>query len=126
MENKKVDAVTLSQAFKYPSWMKLLRENSSPDRLVDVRMTYEDLKTIVDLANEKREKQQKSGVMIIRTEGGIDVRCNKCGNSYIMLNQLYSLEEAESELEEIRLDPKFSDCYCTYCGNDLRGKVHRY
>lgn len=118
MENKKVDAVTLVQAFKYPSWMKLLRENCSPDGLVDVRMTHVDLKTIVDLADEKREMQQKRGIRLIRVQNGFDVRCNKCGTPLFFCGGFKNFEDIEKQIKA-----PFKFCMC--CGNDLREKVHR-
>lgn len=54
MENEKVDKITLADAFAVPVWKMVWA--GEPTRLIDVRMTYEDLKIICDTVKELTEK----------------------------------------------------------------------
>lgn len=114
----------LIQAFACPGWMKMMKEECRGDDLIDVRMTIDDLLTIVDMVHEKREKQQKSGIRIVTGENRFDfeARCNKCGNpiAYFGTCRGFDFEEAKKRLEKIHIDH-----FCKYCGNQLRGEVHR-
>ena len=54
MENEKVDKITLADAFAVPVWRMVWA--GEPTRMIDVRMTYEDLKIICDKVKELTEK----------------------------------------------------------------------
>lgn len=54
MENEKVDRITLADAVVVPVWRMVWA--GEPTRLIDVRMTYEDLKIICDTVKELTEK----------------------------------------------------------------------
>lgn len=56
MENEKVDKITLADAFAVPVWRMVWA--GEPTRLIDVRMTYEDLKIICDLMQEMVDKRK--------------------------------------------------------------------
>lgn len=122
MENKKVDKTTLAFAFENPTFVAAWE--GKPDRILDVRMTVGDLLAIVDLANERRKMQQRSGIRIVTGENRFDfeARCNKCGNpiAYFGTCRGFDFETAKKRLEKIHIDH-----FCKYCGNELRGKVHR-
>lgn len=114
----------LIQAFACPGWMKQMKEELRGDELIDVRMTTDDLLAIVDLVNEKREKQQKSGINITRTNDGVHVRCKRCNSSIVLVNGLKDSEEVVENFKKMRI-AVYGGHFCKYCGNDLRGKVHR-
>lgn len=57
MENEKVDKITLADAFAVPVWKMVWA--GEPTRLIDVRMTYEDLKIICDTIQEPSDKMRK-------------------------------------------------------------------
>lgn len=57
MENEKVDRITLADAFAVPVWRMVWA--GEPTRLIDVRMTYEDLKIICDKVKELSDKMRK-------------------------------------------------------------------
>ena len=57
MENEKVDKITLADAFAVPVWKMVWA--GEPTRLIDVRMTYEDLKLICDAIREVSDKLRK-------------------------------------------------------------------
>lgn len=54
MENEKVDKITLADAVVVPVWRMVWA--GEPTRLIDVRMTYEDLKIICDAIQDVSEK----------------------------------------------------------------------
>ena len=54
MENEKVDKITLADAVVVPVWRMVWA--GEPTRLIDVRMTYEDLKIICDAIRDVSEK----------------------------------------------------------------------
>lgn len=54
MKNEKVDRITLADAVVVPVWRMVWA--GEPTRLIDVRMTYEDLKIICDTVKELTEK----------------------------------------------------------------------
>ena len=56
MENEKVDRITLAEAVVVPVWRMVWA--GEPTRLIDVRMTYEDLKIICDLMQEMADKRK--------------------------------------------------------------------
>lgn len=114
----------LVQAFACPGWMKKMKEECRGDDLIDVRMTIDDLLTIVDMVHEKREKQQKSGINITRTNDGVHVRCKRCNSSIVLVNGLKDSEEVVENFKKMRI-AVYGGHFCKYCGNDLRGKVHR-
>jgi len=55
-ENEKVDRIGLADAVAIPVWRMIWA--AEPSRLIDVRMTYEDLKIICDLAEKMREARE--------------------------------------------------------------------
>ena len=57
MENEKVDRITLADAVVVPVWKMVWA--GEPTRLIDVRMTYEDLKLICDAIQDVSEKLRK-------------------------------------------------------------------
>ena len=57
MENEKVDKITLADAVVVPVWRIVWA--GEPTRLIDVRMTYEDLKLICDAIQDVSEKLRK-------------------------------------------------------------------
>lgn len=57
MENEKVDRITLADAVVVPVWRMVWA--GEPTRLIDVRMTYEDLKIICDTIQELSDKMRK-------------------------------------------------------------------
>ena len=57
MENEKVDKITLADAVVVPVWRMVWA--GEPTRLIDVRMTYEDLKLICDAIREVSDKLRK-------------------------------------------------------------------
>lgn len=52
--NEKVDRITLADAVVVPVWRMVWA--GEPTRLIDVRMTYEDLKIICDAIRDVSEK----------------------------------------------------------------------
>lgn len=54
------DKITLAEAFATPVWMMVWA--AEPDRLIDVTMTYEDLKIIYGLAMDLQKRRKKDGV----------------------------------------------------------------
>lgn len=52
--NEKVDRITLADAVVVPVWRMVWA--GEPTRLIDVRMTYEDLKIICDAIQDVSEK----------------------------------------------------------------------
>ena len=52
-----VDRISIQIAVETPFWMAVWA--GEPERLVDVRMSYSDLKVICDLINEKMVQNQK-------------------------------------------------------------------
>lgn len=53
-----IDRISLAFAVEIPMWMAIWA--TEPDRNIDVRMTYSDLKVICDLIDEKM-KGEKHG-----------------------------------------------------------------
>lgn len=57
--SKKVDNISLPDAVETPFWMAIWA--AEPERMVDVRMSYSDLKIICDLIyNELRRKGKRN------------------------------------------------------------------
>lgn len=54
---QKVDRISLPNAVETPFWMAIWA--TEPERMIDVRMSYSDLKIICDLIDEKRKNHQK-------------------------------------------------------------------
>lgn len=52
-----VDKISLPIAVETPFWMAVWA--TEPERMIDVRMSYSDLKIICDLIDEKRKNAQK-------------------------------------------------------------------
>lgn len=121
MEDKKVDKTTLAFAFENPALIAVWE--GKPDRMLDVRMTVDDLLAIVDLANERREKQQKRGIRVTRRDHGFSCRCNQCGTELIFYVGNMNFENTK-KLIKTDLDSLLIPHFCKICGNDLRGKVH--
>lgn len=53
----KIDGISLQNAVETPFWMAVWA--AEPDRLIDVRMSYSDLKIICDLI--KKERSRRTG-----------------------------------------------------------------
>lgn len=53
----KIDEISLQNAVETPFWMAVWA--AEPDRLIDVRMSYSDLKIICDLI--KKERSRRTG-----------------------------------------------------------------
>lgn len=53
----KVDSISIQNAVETPFWMAVWA--AEPEREIDVRMSYDDLKTICDLIDEKRERNEE-------------------------------------------------------------------
>lgn len=53
--NEKVDSISIKSAVETPIWMTIWA--TEPDRMIDVRMSYSDLKVICDLIDRAREAQ---------------------------------------------------------------------
>lgn len=53
---QKVDRISLPNAVETPFWMAIWA--TEPERMIDVRMSYADLKIICDLIDEKRNRQE--------------------------------------------------------------------
>ena len=122
MENKKVDKTTLAFAFENPTFVAAWE--GKPGRIIDVRMTVDDLLAIVDLAKERRKMQQRSGINISRTNDGVHVRCKRCNSSIVLFNSLKDSEEVVENFMKMHFEV-YGGHFCKYCGNDLRGKVNR-
>ena len=54
-----VDRITIQNAVETPFWMAIWA--TEPERTVDVRMSYSDLKTVCDLIDFVREQLRKGG-----------------------------------------------------------------
>lgn len=55
--SKEVDRITIENAVETPFWMAVW--SVEPERMIDVRMSYSDLKVICDLIDKER-KEMKS------------------------------------------------------------------
>ena len=53
--NGKVDKISLKNAVETPFWMAVWA--TEPERMIDVRMSYSDLKIICDLIDEVRNRR---------------------------------------------------------------------
>ena len=51
----KIDKISLQKAVETPVWMMVWA--TEPERLIDVRMSYSDLKIICDLIDSERKKR---------------------------------------------------------------------
>lgn len=51
----KVDSISLQNAVETPFWMAVWA--TEPERLIDVRMSYSDLKIICDLIDRERNRR---------------------------------------------------------------------
>lgn len=52
----KIDKISLQNAVETPFWMAVWA--TEPERLIDVRMSYSDLKIICDLIDSERKKRE--------------------------------------------------------------------
>ena len=52
----KIDKISLQNAVETPFWMMVWA--AEPERLIDVRMSYSDLKIICDLIDSERKKRE--------------------------------------------------------------------
>ena len=52
---KDIDRISLPNAVETPLWMAIWA--AEPERMVDVRMSYSDLKIICDLIDEERSRR---------------------------------------------------------------------
>ena len=53
----KVDKISIQNAVETPFWMAVWA--AEPERMIDVRMSYSDLKIICDLINRERSRKTK-------------------------------------------------------------------
>lgn len=53
--SKKVDRISLQNAVETPLWLAVWV--AEPERLIDVKMSYDDLKTIYDLIKSERNRR---------------------------------------------------------------------
>ena len=53
--SRKIDKISLQNAVETPFWMMVWA--AEPERLIDVRMSYSDLKIICDLIDSERKKR---------------------------------------------------------------------
>lgn len=53
----KVDKISIQNAVETPFWMAVWA--AEPERMIDVRMSYSDLKIICDLINRERSSRTK-------------------------------------------------------------------
>lgn len=51
----KIDRISLQNAVETPFWMSVWA--TEPDRMIDVRMSYSDLKIICDLIDKERSRR---------------------------------------------------------------------
>lgn len=54
----KVDSISLQNAVETPFWMAVWA--AEPDRMIEVKMSYSDLKIICDLIDKERNKRRKA------------------------------------------------------------------
>lgn len=54
--SKKIDEISLQNAIETPFWMAVWA--AEPDRMIDVRMSYSDLKIICDLIEKERSRRK--------------------------------------------------------------------
>lgn len=54
----KVDSISLQKAVETPFWMAVWA--AEPDRMIEVKMSYSDLKIICDLIDKERNKRRKA------------------------------------------------------------------
>lgn len=52
----KIDRISLQNAVETPFWMSVWA--TEPDRMIDVRMSYSDLKIICDLIDKERSRRK--------------------------------------------------------------------
>lgn len=55
---EKVDRISIQNAVETPFWMAIWA--TEPDRMIEVRMSYSDLKIICDLIDKERNKRGKT------------------------------------------------------------------
>lgn len=54
----KVDRISIQNAVETPFWMAVWA--TEPDRMIEVKMSYSDLKIICDLIDKERNKRRKA------------------------------------------------------------------
>ena len=54
--SEKIDKISLQNAVETPFWMMVWA--AEPERLIDVRMSYSDLKIICDLIDSERNRRE--------------------------------------------------------------------
>lgn len=54
----KVDRISIQNAVETPFWMAVWA--TEPDRMIEVKMSYSDLKIICDLIDKERNKRGKA------------------------------------------------------------------
>lgn len=54
----KVDSISLQNAVETPFWMAAWA--AEPERMIEVKMSYSDLKIICDLIDKERNKRRKA------------------------------------------------------------------
>ena len=57
---KEIDRISLTNAVETPFWMAVWA--AEPERMVDVRMSYSDLKIICDLIDKERSRRVVNGM----------------------------------------------------------------
>ena len=58
---RKVDSISIQNAVETPFWMAIWA--TEPDRTIDVRMSYSDLKIICDLIDRERKRNTETGMV---------------------------------------------------------------
>lgn len=58
--NGKVDSISIQNAVETPFWMAVWV--AEPERQIDVRMSYSDLKVICDLIDKARKEKEEKKV----------------------------------------------------------------
>ena len=54
--NGKIDRISIQNAVETPFWMAVWA--TEPERMIDVRMSYSDLKVICDLIDKEKERME--------------------------------------------------------------------
>lgn len=70
--NGKIDRISIQNAVETPFWMAIWA--TEPERMIDVRMSYSDLKVICDLIDKEKERMEaiRNGQGFINRESLIE------------------------------------------------------
>ena len=88
-----IDKISIKNAIETPAWLAVWA--AEPDRRIDVRMSYNDLKTLCDLINEKRsdrwipvEERLPEGGEEVLVQWEFYSRCDDMTYTYIHIMRL--------------------------------------